>query len=135
MVKRTHHDNYSFPDHSAGVRSIGQPVRAPAALEDRAKFYADLKADKQGTTARVAANRANALSKPPSKKPGSNTGAYDFDLDSTCLEGGTYDPKTGELSLDFVKGGTWDYNVSRSTVQQLRTAASAGEFFNDEIRD
>lgn len=139
MAKTTHHSGFSFPDHSAGVRSIGQPVQAPASVQDRAQFYAALKADKAGTTARVAANRANALQKPASKRPGASKGEYDFDCDSSFLTGGTYDPQTGDLSLDFVgrsKGGsgTWEYgDVPARLVQQLRTG-DASDVFNDEIR-
>jgi hypothetical protein len=59
-----------------------------------------------------------------------------LDLVSTCLSQGSYDPRSKELTLTFVKDGsvyTYD-DVSRGEMKNLRDADSPGGVFNDEIR-
>lgn len=57
-------------------------------------------------------------------------------FDSDCLLAGDYDPKTGDMSLTFVKGGgTWDYADVPKEVWQDLLEGNSGVVFNDEVRD
>jgi hypothetical protein len=147
LIKHHHFTFSTMPDHSAGVNSIGRAnqrvadnLTAQRAQYPATKWSQKSDAEKQAHRDLIAANRAKALQTPKSKRPGASKDAYDFSLDSECLSGGTYDPKTKDLTLDFVghsKGsaGSWDYaDVPARLVQRLRTG-DAGEVFNEQIRD
>jgi hypothetical protein len=144
-------------DHSAGVNAIGRSpdvARTLARMKQSPSFQAlrsqiqnqlartpkFSEAEKQEHRERIAANRAKALQTPKSKRAGASANAYDFDLDSECFSGGTYDPKTKDLTLDFIghspkSAGSWSYSgVPARLVQRLRTG-DAGEVFNEQIRD
>ena len=50
-----------------------------------------------------------------------------FDLISSVLRGGAYDPDTQELDLSFSSGRTYTLrNVAPSVVDELRNASSPG---------
>lgn len=81
----------------------------------------------------------DAIGKPaaPStaRAPSKAAGIKYADFDSDCLLSGTYDRKTGDMTLDFVKGGSWDYaGVPLGVWNDLTTDGSPGTVFNDEVR-
>lgn len=55
---------------------------------------------------------------------------------STCVASATYDDKTEQLNISFVKGGSHTYNgVPNSVAEQFFSAGSRGQFFNANIRN
>jgi hypothetical protein len=58
-----------------------------------------------------------------------------FTLSSSNLAGGSYDDETGELTIEFVNGGTYTYSgVPPEVVRGLQTATSAGKYFANYIK-
>jgi hypothetical protein len=58
-----------------------------------------------------------------------------FDLISSVLRGGAYDPDTQELDLSFSSGRTYTLrNVAPSVVDELRNASSPGAYFKDRMK-
>jgi hypothetical protein len=53
---------------------------------------------------------------------------------SSGISASSYDDKTGDLLISFVKGGTWKYNVPAQVYSAFRNAASKGVIFNVMIR-
>ena len=59
-----------------------------------------------------------------------------FTLSSSNLNGGSYDPETGELTISFVSGSSCTYSgVPQEVVNGLKTATSAGKYFHAVIRN
>jgi KTSC domain len=57
-----------------------------------------------------------------------------FPLSSTMLSEGTYDEKTGDLTLTFANGRQYPYRgVPKEIVERLKTAVSPGHFYRDNI--
>lgn len=58
-----------------------------------------------------------------------------LDIDSTAIGTATY--RNGKLYVEFARDGSqYIYNdVPKSVAQELEDADSAGQYFNDEIRD
>ena len=55
----------------------------------------------------------------------------EFSLSSSNIAGGAYDPDARVLTLTFLGGGTYHYsNVDPDTVEALKSAPSAGKFWN-----
>lgn len=62
--------------------------------------------------------------------------AETFSLNSTNLTGGSYDPATGELAIEFASGSRYVYSsVAPEVVSALRAAPSPGRFFYQTIRN
>jgi len=54
---------------------------------------------------------------------------------STCVASYNYDKKTKELTIYFVKGGSYTYSgVPITVVRSLARVGSQGRFFNAVIR-
>ncbi len=57
-------------------------------------------------------------------------------LNSSAIHAAVYDEKTSTLSITFTSGKTYDYYaVPKAVYLGLIRAASAGEYFNANIRD
>lgn len=55
---------------------------------------------------------------------------------STCVASYTYDKKSKELTIVFVKGGSYTYHgVPAKVVKGLEAAGSQGQYFNANIRN
>ena len=62
-------------------------------------------------------------------------GIFSTTLASTAIESVSYDIEEEELTITFVKGGSYVfYSVPRSVVVGLVTAASPGGYYNSVIR-
>ena len=60
--------------------------------------------------------------------------AKTYPISSSFMESCTYDDETGELVIFFTKGGSYPYQVDRSTFIQFINAPSQGRFFNANLR-
>lgn len=57
-------------------------------------------------------------------------------LNSSAIRAVAYDEQTLHLNISFTSGGTYTYySVPAWKYSGLITAASAGQYFNDHIRD
>jgi len=55
---------------------------------------------------------------------------------STCVADYQYDKKSKELTIQFVKGGSYTYHeVPQRVVTNLKKAGSQGQYFNAFIRN
>lgn len=60
----------------------------------------------------------------------------EFELVSTNLESGSYDPETQVLALTFQNGGTYEYaGVPQGIVAGLRASGSPGAYFHRSIKE
>lgn len=58
------------------------------------------------------------------------------EFDSKCLDSAVFEPKNKTITVTFAKDGTsYTYDCSKRTWNDLLDAASAGQFFNEEIKD
>lgn len=58
-----------------------------------------------------------------------------FNLDSSLLRSGSYDPATQELRLTFKNGQSWSYAaVPPDQAEALQGAGSSGKYFLENIR-
>lgn len=56
--------------------------------------------------------------------------------ESTCVANIQYDPETQDMTVDFVKRGTYIYHdVPLDTYTDFELSASQGKYFNFYIRD
>ena len=56
-------------------------------------------------------------------------------FDSTCLENGRYNKKTGHLRLTFTDGTSFSYDgVDPSDIEDILDAESQGKAFNEILR-
>ena len=55
---------------------------------------------------------------------------------STCISSFTYDEKTQQLDITFVKRGSHSYSdVPKKVAKAFANAGSKGQFFNSKIRN
>ncbi len=58
-----------------------------------------------------------------------------FALISSMLSEGTYDEKSGDLTLTFTNGRSYDYHgVPKDVVERLKVSISPGHFYKDNIK-
>ena len=59
----------------------------------------------------------------------------EFELVSTNLESGSYDPDTQTLTIVFQSGGTYEYTgVPQGIVEGLKRSGSPGSYFHRAIK-
>lgn len=59
-----------------------------------------------------------------------------YQTESSCIEDVTYDPETLEMTVVFIKRGTYKYlDVPLDEYVDFVTSSSQGKYFNNYIRD
>ncbi len=127
-MKKKHHFTFdNMPDHSEGTRNVGLN-----SVSDTTNAQGVRRIVSGPTSKSPFVMTIEMTGQKPNKE-------IDLSFDSECLESGTYNPHTKELSLTFVghsegSQGTWNYSDVPADVVKRLQEDDTGEVFNEEIR-